>query len=230
MPIPEILHQTAVSTNIPPKWQRYQQILRDLHPSWNYNLWTDVDNDAFVAAHYPNLLEAFRGMPYGIMRADVIRYLVLHSIGGVYVDMDYEFFRAFDLLGAECVMPLETEPREPRRLGNAIFASAPQHHFLARVIADLELRPPHATSKRDVLAATGPLFLTRIYDDLPEDARLDIQLPPKRLFSPTTPRGPREYRVLVRRGEAYGVHHCDGTWREFSSLQRLKQRIARLVY
>ena len=30
MPIPEILHQTAASTSIPPKWQRYQQILREL--------------------------------------------------------------------------------------------------------------------------------------------------------------------------------------------------------
>ncbi len=229
MTIPRVIHQTAQSAQIPAAWRRYQQLACDLHPGWSYRFWTDVDNDEFVASVFPDLLQMFRCLPFGIMRADVIRYLILFEIGGLYVDLDYEFFRAFDLLEADCVLPLETEADRPRRLGNALLASSPGHHFFGTVLDDLRSQSPRARSREDVLKATGPLFITRIYEGIPLATRSDILLPERRLFSPTTPRGDREYRALVARGDAYGVHHCHGTWRDFSRLQRTKRRIARLL-
>jgi len=227
--IPRIMHQTAQSLEIPPEWRRYQQIARTIHADWEYRFWTDADNDRFVASEFPELLRHFRNMPFGIMRADVIRYLILYRVGGLYVDLDYEFFRGFDFLDENCVLPSETEAGIPQRLGNAIFASAPKHKFLEAVVDDLRRHPPDARSHDDVLGATGPLFLTRIYNGVSVEVTSDICVPEKRLFSPTTPRGGREYRALVARGDAYGVHHCHGTWRNFSKLQRVKQHLAKLA-
>ncbi|MFZ0930337.1 MAG: glycosyltransferase, partial [Syntrophobacteraceae bacterium] len=96
--IPKLIHQTAKTHELPSEWRRFQQIVRELHPAWEYRLWTDEDNDAFVKKEYLNFLPVFRAFSKGIMRADVIRYLIMYRIGGLYLDLDYEMLKPFDLL------------------------------------------------------------------------------------------------------------------------------------
>ena len=71
--IPAIIHQTWKDENIPPEWQGAQQACKDLHPSWEYRLWTDNSSHALIAEKYPDLLRTFERYPYNIERADVIR-------------------------------------------------------------------------------------------------------------------------------------------------------------
>jgi mannosyltransferase OCH1-like enzyme len=44
-----------------------------MHPTWEYKLWTDVDNRELVRRHYPWFLEMYDGFPQNIMRADAVR-------------------------------------------------------------------------------------------------------------------------------------------------------------
>jgi hypothetical protein len=86
--IPKIIHQTYINESLPEHWKGPQQSCLDLHPDYEYKLWTDKKSREFIAAEYPWFLETFDGYPYPIQRADAIRYFVLHHFGGIYIDLD----------------------------------------------------------------------------------------------------------------------------------------------
>ncbi len=229
MAIPKLIHQTAKTRDLPDECRAYHERLIALHPGWKYHLWTDEDNLAFVRTEFPDFLDVFVSLPKPIMRADVIRYLLMYKLGGLYLDTDYEMLKPFDLLHEQAVLPWESS-RKPVPGGdllcNCIFASEPGHPIFKMMIDDLKTGPP-LSDKVDVIEATGPKFVTRIFRAAAE-RNLPIYLAPKELFSPLTPRNRREYREILRAGVAYGIHHCYGSWREWTFLQRAKMGIGAL--
>jgi inositol phosphorylceramide mannosyltransferase catalytic subunit len=221
--IPRLIHQTAKTADIPPRWREFQRRVRELHPEWTYKLWTDEDNLAFVKAEFPDFLDIFQKLPRNIMRADVIRYLLLYRLGGLYLDLDYEMLKSFDLTEHDIVLPWEQDGEFGA--GNdlvcqAFFASAPGHPFLKMLIDDLRANPPLAGGG-DVEGATGPKFVTRVYHRA-RAAGIPIHTPRRNLFNPVSPRTRRQYQAIVDGGESYGIHHCDGSWRDFTLTQRFK--------
>jgi mannosyltransferase OCH1-like enzyme len=228
--IPKLIHQTYKTRDIPRKWLKYQRKVQALHPGWTYTLWTDEDNLKFVANEYPTFLGVFTKLPRNIMRADVIRYLLLHRLGGLYLDLDYEMLKPFDLLDHELLIPAEedeTDKQGKLRLCNAFMAATPGNAFFGRAIDDLKSNPPLAADA-DVEASTGPGFLTRVYRRVPKE-NVNVFIPAPPLFSPVTPVNPRQYRAIVRTGVSYGIHHTHGSWREFTPWIRMRRRVGNIV-
>jgi mannosyltransferase OCH1-like enzyme len=228
--IPKLIHQTAKTADIPEQERVYQARLRALHPDWTYKLWTDEDNAAFVNAEYPDFADVFFRLPKNIMRADVIRYLLLYRLGGLYLDTDYEMLKPFDLNQHACVLPWESAGHHgpgKDRICNSIFASEPGHPFFKMVIDDLKAHPP-LDANQDVIEATGPVFFTKILRRLSDEQirAMDIHLPPRPLFSPPTPRSQRQHDAIVNEGVAYGIHHCHGSWREYTAWQKLRNHLS----
>ena len=227
MAIPRLIHQTAKTRELTPQCEVYQRKLLSLHPDWQYHLWTDEDNLGFVSREFPDFLETFVSLPKPIMRADVIRYLLMYKLGGLYLDTDYEMLRPFDLLNFEAVLPWESCKYQGEGiLCNSIFASVPGHPLFKLMIDDLKANPPLGPNL-NVLQATGPEFVTRVYRRA-AGLNLQIYMAPKELFSPPTPCNEREYRAIIRDGVAYGIHHCHGSWREWTLLQRAKMAVGRV--
>ena len=50
--IPKIIHQTYKNDSIPEHWKGPQQSCLDLHPDYEYKLWTDKKSREFIAAEY----------------------------------------------------------------------------------------------------------------------------------------------------------------------------------
>lgn len=211
--IPKIIHQTCKTDEIPAHLQGYQKTVRDLHPGWEYHLWTDVRNEAFVRAEYPDFLDIFLRLPQNIMRADVIRYLLMYKLGGLYMDLDYEMLKPFDLLDQNIVLPWEFTNLGPGKdiIANAVFAATPGHPFFKMVIDDLKAHPPLAADA-DVLYTTGPGFLSRIFWEAKESG-MKLYTPEPMWFSPRPPHTDRRYRAILKQGVSYGIHHCVGSWR-----------------
>jgi mannosyltransferase OCH1-like enzyme len=229
--IPKLIHQTAPTANVPEKWKAFQSRLQALHPDWTYHLWTDDENLAFVRRHYPDFLDIYQRLPKNIMRADVIRYLLMDQLGGMYLDLDYEMLKPFDLLDHDIVLPWESSGEFGAgndKISSSSMASARGHPFWRMVIEDLKADPP-LMANPDVEKETGPEFLTGVFQRAKAQG-MQFYCPPRDWFNPRTPRSPRAYRAIVNANVSYGIHHCHGTWRELSLTRRMKQRMGDIYH
>lgn len=63
----------------------------DQNPEYEYEFMTDELSEAWVAenfVHYPELVEMYHNLTMPILKADILRYLLLFTEGGVYADLD----------------------------------------------------------------------------------------------------------------------------------------------
>jgi mannosyltransferase OCH1-like enzyme len=80
--IPKLFHQSWKSAELPSKFQHWSGTCRDLHPDWEWVLWTDDDNLQLVQMYFPWLEQTFLGLPGPIYRADFARNLYMYMFGG----------------------------------------------------------------------------------------------------------------------------------------------------
>ena len=229
MAIPRIIHQTWKTATIPRKWRRIQKHNRSLHPDFEYRLWTDDEIDVFVKDKFPVIYPSFKGYQYNILRADVIRYLLMHEMGGLYLDLDYELLVPFDVTQAAVVLPKERsiafgDPYDG--IGNAFFASEPRHPFWRDVIEDLIHHPPHVKDEYQTAEVTGPGLLTRIYYSKPYP---DIYVPERILYHPPSPGSGKTYKAILKNGKSLGIHHGWGSWKERFTVKYMKRKALKIL-
>ncbi|MBC8046792.1 MAG: hypothetical protein H7Y00_08355 [Fimbriimonadaceae bacterium] len=228
MPIPKIIHQTWKNKEVPVQWLEYQSKVKSLHSDWEYKLWTDTDNETFVKKEFPDFYPVYMSLPKNIMRADVIRYLIMYKIGGLYLDLDYEMLKPFQYADKELVLPVSRSISfgdKMNLLGNCIFGSAPNHIFWKTMIDELQNTPPQINNYLEVLHTTGPDFLTRIFYTAKYE---DAFLPERLIFHPPTPKNKNQYKKIIHNGISEGIHHVSGTWREKTILSRMKTGVKKL--
>ena len=226
--IPHIFHQTWKTSDIPDEWQAYVQSWRTHHPHWQHILWTDENNRKFIQDHYPDFLEFYDSYSYNIQRADVIRYFILYTYGGVYVDLDLECLQPIDRLLAHHTFVAGYEPPPHAQwLGaksmvcNAFMASIPRHRLLAAILQALKTFNPKITFHTEVLKTTGPLMLTQVVKQYSFD---DITLLDDHILYPFTSKQEKLEALLhdpdqgqaikedcIKRG-GYAIHYWANTW------------------
>jgi len=226
--IPRIIHQTWKTDEVPPKWQGFARSWCEQHPGWEYRLWTDADNRAFIAQRFPDFLATFDGYRYGIQRADAVRYFLLYAYGGVYADLDFECIQPLEPLleGRRFVAALEPDIHasghgEARVVCNAFMAATPGHGAIEAVLERLRRAESNAITHQDVLRSTGPIMLTRVLDAYGGD---DVTVLPHAVLYPFAGGGPqltqlaadggpaRLIRAWCRRNGVYAVHHWSNSW------------------
>lgn len=168
-PVPRHLHQLWKDGQLPRRYADFAATWRKCHPEWSYTLWTDEDLRRLVAEKHPHLLTVFDGYSQNICRADLGRYLVLQSFGGVYVDLDCECLQPIDSLVSQEGFAIAYEPAAHGLSYKALergvtqipcpsfIISSPGHAFWGAVIEEIQAGASHP----DVLDATGPFLLTR---------------------------------------------------------------------
>jgi len=226
--IPRIIHQTWKDSAVPKKWHPFIKAVKEMNPTWEYRLWTDNDNDEFVAEEFPDFVDIFRDFSRNIMRADVIRYLIMYKIGGVYLDLDYEVLAPFDFGTYSLVLPLNrsTKYGDPRdELGNCIFASEPGHKFWLDVIDSLKQNPPSVTDYTQIVESTGPRLLTRVFN---QNKYENVYLPDRLLYHPGSPSNKRDVEKIKNNGVSLGIHHPWGSWKERWTMVYLKNKVKKL--
>ena len=232
--IPKLIHQTWKTDLIPKQWVSLVNKVKELNPDWSYKLWTDKENDEFVRKEFPEFYGIFSRFPRSIMKADVIRYLLMFRFGGVYLDLDYEVLKPFNFGDKLVVLPLEDIPSEteqPKRIGNCIIASIPGHRFWRDVINDLQCNPPDVKDHTQVLEATGPSFLSRIYN---QNYYPDIFTPDRSVYIPQLLNRKADIERARKNVNTLGIHHGWGTWRrsklkEWFTVRHIKRKLKMVV-
>jgi mannosyltransferase OCH1-like enzyme len=222
--IPRIIHQTWRDADLPAPLADMAETWRRHHPDWEWRLWTDADNRAFVAAHHPGFLAFYDAYPHPIQRVDAVRYLILQRLGGVFVDLDFEALRPIGpLLTGNCVFgqePQENCAAHGRDLivSNAFMAAAPRHPFMTALAEGLaHARPQTANPNTAILETTGPFYLTALHQAYrgPDPATI---LPAEAIF-PLSVSQIEQLRIhgwtpdlVALRETAAAVHYHAGTW------------------
>lgn len=244
MAIPRIIHQTWKSKDVPPHLARFSARWRELHPSYEYRLWTDADNDAFVRQQFPDYYRLYRSFSREIYRADLARCLYLWRFGGVYVDLDVEPLRALDDFLAshgDCVLGAEPVAHAQKRRGkaimacNAVMASTPEHPFWRRMLEEMARR---AALGGEPVGVTGPIALDAVHERYGAELQVavsepDAFFPLPDLDAQSLPIGERARKHYQRMRElslypsaSFGVHHWAHTWIPEAGVNRGIQRLA----
>lgn len=92
--IPRILHQIWLGPQMPEKPRRQTKSWKQHHPDWEYRLWKDDDLNEFDS----EVVDLISAIDCYAQKTDIARIAILQRYGGLYVDTDYDCFRACDIL------------------------------------------------------------------------------------------------------------------------------------
>eukprot|EP00798_Chlamydomonas_sp_ICE-L_P011628 gene11628-34336_t len=89
--IPRLVHMTVLNRdNVSCQMVTLVKEWMDMNPDYDLRVSDDVTMRQMMVDHYPKLLDLYDGLIYGVEKADLWRYLVVHQYGGVYADTDVE--------------------------------------------------------------------------------------------------------------------------------------------
>ncbi|KAI8808629.1 nucleotide-diphospho-sugar transferase [Cladochytrium replicatum] len=91
-----LLYAEAEDKKDPPHVEESLRSWRNKNPTAVHLMWTDDDADEFVKKMHPGIYHLFRMLPRKVLKADMFRYLVLHTFGGVYTDVDTVCLKPID--------------------------------------------------------------------------------------------------------------------------------------
>jgi mannosyltransferase OCH1-like enzyme len=161
--IPRILHQIWVGPNpLPEQYAAYAETWQDLHPGWEYRLWTEDNLPAMRnRALFDRADDLVPAPNVQQFRADVLRYELLWSFGGLYVDVDFECRSNLEHLlpGLEAFAAWEVQDTW---IANGLMGAEPAHPFIDRLITGLEASAEHHKGQRPNISV-GPQYLTKVY-------------------------------------------------------------------
>lgn len=189
MLISRIIHQTAGEfAALPIEIRASIERMKSLNPGWDYRFYDDEAAIGFIGEHLGSdaVLLCERIDPkFRVMIADLFRYVAVHRLGGVYLDIKSTALRPLDeVLREDDVFLLAQwrnklgEPFQGWGTWNDIpplpggylqqwhVIAAAGHPFLARVIEDTLHNMVHyhpatfGTGKRAVEKVTGPICYT----------------------------------------------------------------------
>jgi inositol phosphorylceramide mannosyltransferase catalytic subunit len=99
--IPKTIWQTYKTKSLPKEASILQETWTAKNPGYAYFLWDDADIASYIHKKWDlDTEQFFLALPLGVMKADLWRYLILTTDGGVYSDVDSECCSPADTWGA----------------------------------------------------------------------------------------------------------------------------------
>jgi mannosyltransferase OCH1-like enzyme len=230
--IPKIIHQVweGLEEPLPDFFKQLGETWKENHSDWRYLYWDKDSIDAFIINFFPHLKNTYYSYKYNVQRWDIIRYLFLYKMGGMYVDFDYESLKPIDslLIGKTCCFAMEPQShckifKRDVMFNNALMACVPNHPFMKRIIDKVfsEKTVQHSDVSKDVCVwkTTGPWALIDLYEKSTEEEKASVYLIPDKYVTPFDVMQARQLRRAVESdeldnclSEAYAVHFFFNSW------------------
>jgi mannosyltransferase OCH1-like enzyme len=97
--VPLNIFQTWHTKNLPPLMENAVNMIKELNPRFNYELFDDNDCREFIKNNFSvEVLEAFDTLVPGAYKADLWRYCILYKKGGIYLDIKYKPANGFKFI------------------------------------------------------------------------------------------------------------------------------------
>ena len=187
MLIPKLIHLTTNNpSNLRPELMDNIQFISQLNPHWKTILYSEMDRLDFIKTNFESkIFQSYLKINprYGVARADFFRYLVIHKIGGLYLDIKSTATKPLDsVIGPNDTFitsrwPKEIDGVDTSKMGfhakfdldeyqNWFVLASPSNPVLAQVIDDVVTNIEKYSAFRDgvgrkgVLRITGPIAFT----------------------------------------------------------------------
>jgi mannosyltransferase OCH1-like enzyme len=233
-PFPNLIWQTGSSASIA-QYITQTSTWTSLNPNHTHTILTDDAADAYVHTHFAHsasLIHLWETLPKPVLRADLLRYLLMLSHGGVYSDIDTSCLAPISswippeyLVSANAVVGIEYDDSTYKMFvrsvsfsqwtlmakpGHAIFERA-----VGRVRANLEVlarvkrveMKDLVLKKEEVLEATGPGMISDVVLEVLRDQTGKKALDWKDFKRWREPRLVGDVLVLPINGFASGQKH-----------------------
>lgn len=213
--IPKIIHQIWIGPRPIPTTKIFRETWINLHPDWHYKLWTNEDLKTITLQNQ----DLFDHAQNWGEKADILRYEILYQFGGLYVDLDFECLKPFDILHQSydfyCgIEPLDI-PLNSVFANNAIIGCAPRHPTMKHCLDTLK----NDKNLSNVLLRTGPIHLSKsLLSQLSSSPGINIVFPVSYFY----PLGWKQRnfnrnqidQIIKNSPESFAIHHWASTWVE----------------
>jgi len=221
MKTPSIIWQTWKTkdrSKLPPKFLKYTNEWKSLHPDFHCVLLDDDDLRDIVAKTVPHHLDAYDNFTQNIERVDFARYALLYRYGGVYADMDTYPLKHIGVWADTDKIVLGCEPSEhatkiygrDKVLCNALMISPPSQMYWKKLMDYIIDNYEHNYNPVDT---TGPMAMTKLYEESiknKDSLHADIIITDPCVFYPMT--GDGVMSKHCSHGDPYVVHVWENTW------------------
>jgi mannosyltransferase OCH1-like enzyme len=204
--IPRKLHQIWLGGELPDKFKKYVDTWRQLHPAWEYKMWTDADIDNITIERR----DVFNVATNLGQKSDILRYEILRQQGGIYVDTDFECLKPLDdLLYLDFFTGITTDADAQLYIG--ILGSVPDHPVMNTCARSL--KPYAGNDGNGVMDATGPFYFTRcFFSSVGKDTEGVVAFPMAFFYPfPNHLRFTEDARKYILPA-SYAVHHWKTSW------------------
>lgn len=190
--IPKILHRMWLDKNIPnnttvpKKYRKHIDSFEKYNSDFDVYFW-NMERVNYLFATNPSInkyYDVWLNMPHHIQKCDFARFAILYVYGGVYVDLDFRYYKNLSpLLDRQLLLVLEPVEHSilnkdsiDNRLYNGFIGSVPNHPFWLDWM-DFIVECLKTTS--DVMETSGPVnfrkwFLQSRYSNTPLVDTCDI--------------------------------------------------------
>jgi mannosyltransferase OCH1-like enzyme len=212
--IPQKIHFIWLGSPLPLPCKLIIDSWKRFHPSWTVKVWTDADVANFS---FRNKAVYDQAKNFG-EKADILRYEILYSFGGIYADIDFECLKPFDSIAQTCefFVGVENGSHPGPCVGNALIGSIPRHPILKYCIDSIPLSSQDHDLWR-IVTETGPHHLTKCFYALAQHFRGRAVPFPRAFFYPLPITANRNFpREVIKkqwvRPESMAIHYWANTW------------------
>lgn len=212
-----------------PQYKKWSDTVKQHTLDWEYKLWSDVEIQQFRNEHFPEYENCIKKYKYKQQVFDATRYMILYKLGGLYVDMDIEFFKPpDDLIKSPCTLfleymdPLATSEyykyftKECPILTNSIMYAESGCKFMKSMVrgllVDLPTQDKYTHPGTIVVMCPGPGYLSKRYYMLRDV--LDVHLMTNIHYEPIS-KIERKHAVELNKPykkTSHGMHWNVGSW------------------
>jgi mannosyltransferase OCH1-like enzyme len=160
--IPKILHFIWFGPEVPGWVQKNIEAARKLHSDWELRVWRKIPDD------FPSELKmAVKRCAFVCQQADIFRYWVIYTYGGVYLDTDEIVLKSFTpLCAGSPFIGIQTN----RKLACGVIGSPAKHKVMEIIIGEVKRRAPTKAPPRCLY---GP-FMLKYLESLLRKAGLKV--------------------------------------------------------
>jgi len=162
--IPLNIYQTWHTKKLPEKMFKTVNLIKNLNPRFNYQLFDDNDCREFIKNNFElNVLHAFDSLIPGAYKADLWRYCVLYKNGGIYLDIKYKPLNNFRFI---TMTEKEHWVLDVDKSGvyNALMICKPRNEILLKAINKVVENVKKKYYGNSALEPTGPQLLASFFN------------------------------------------------------------------